>query len=490
MNELILYIEFKKLLIHDILQITDQILSYSTFSTKKICRLISREWEREATKYLCIRKNPFTATVPSVEAYARLYRRDSSESDNEGEAQFQSQHNFLCLPANCNCLIVPCDIGPNFYPTVCQLLLNFGRQIRFLELRNADWTLSQLRDCLYRYLPKLEELVLAEDFVLPKINQKSNGLIEYDPQSNSVKLLPKLRSIKFELQDENLQNLANLQFLQELFTIAPNVESIRGSRKSFSQNSTQHSTIFSSLLFRSIAESEVLIRTRSLTYLDINVEMRNADIDLLLAANFPLHTFHLALDMVATSPKVDTLLSSLKGTLRRLKITHRGCIRTSPNMINLQNLEYFALHGYETELRGDPRRRDSIVLDQALYFVFRFVPLCLFPGFIEGCEALRKLTELRLCLAFYAPKDIYNLKSLFPCLKKLRVSFLNDDTLRRICTDYPDLEELGATEGVFTDTVLCGISPLIQEILHNGVTNDVKDDRLRELPNITNMKSK
>lgn len=158
--------------------------------------------------------------------------------------------------------------------------------------------------------------------------------------------------------------------------------------------------------------------------------------------------------------------------------------------MNLQGLEYFALHGYETELRGDPRRGDSIVLDQALYFVFRFVPLCLFPAFVEGCEALQNLTELRLNSTFYAPKDVFNLKSLFPCLKRLRVSFLNDDTLGKICQDYPNLEELGAMDGKFSDVSVCGISPQIQEIMQNGVTNEVKDDKLRELPCVANMKRK
>lgn len=433
---------------------------------------------------LNIRKNPFTVIIPNVDVCGHV---NGNQNESTDEEEHQMHKYFLCIPANSNCLIVPCNVGPNFYPTVCQLLLNYGRQIRFLELRNADWTVSQIRDVLYKYVPKLEELVLAEDFVLPKIDQNTKGLIEFDPVTAEVKQLPKLRAIHLELQDENLQNLANLQFLQELFSIAPNVECIKGSTKPFSENSSPQTTIFSSLLFRSIAESDSLIRAGNLGYLDINVEMRNADIDLLIAANFPLHTFHLTLDMVATAGKVDDLLSNIKGTLKRLKITHRGCIRTSPNMVNLQNLEYFAIHGYETELRS---RRNGIVVDQALYFVYRKVPLCLFPAFIEGCEALKNLTELRLCSTFYAPKDIYNLKSLFPRLKKLRVSFLTDDTLARICLDYPDLEELGATKGLFSDTSICGIAPIIQEILKNGVTNQVKDKRLRELPNIANMRRK
>ncbi|CAL8137143.1 unnamed protein product [Orchesella dallaii] len=467
--------------------ITDQILTYSNYATRKTCRLVCADWERQASRFLNIKKSPYTLRIPSENDLRRC--NEDIINENDTNEQICRYYDFICIPPNCNYLIVPYNIGLNFYPIVYQILLNFGQQIRFLELRNAHWTLAQLRDVLYKLAPKLEELVLAEDFVLPKVDPSSSRvLVEFDPKTHSIRQLLRLKSIKLELQDENLQNLANLQFLQELFTVAPNVECIRGSTKAFTENAPPHTTIFSSLLFRSIAESQALITSKALKYLDINVELRNADIDLLQAANFPLHTFHLTLDMLASSVKVDGLLNSLKGSLRRLKITHRGCIRTSPNLVNLQNLEYFALHGYETELRGDPRRGDSIVLDQALYFVFRFVPLCLFPAFIEGCEALTKIVELRLGQTFFARKDIYNLKSLFPCLKKLRASFLDDDTLGRICQDYPNLEELGAMDGKFSDMSITGISPQIQEIFQNGVTNEVKDHSLRELASITDLK--
>jgi hypothetical protein len=435
------------------------------FETLKKCRLVCKLWEYETTnKLLCIKTSPVTLTK-----------------------------DFDCSPdgfgfnsARCNHITIPTDLNPHLSEILLSnIVSSHGRQIKSLEIQNSGWTYSKIVK-LFESFERLETLTFSGDFILPKTPSCHDNM--------KFKTLKSLTTLQVNLKDEHLQNLVNLEFLQQLFLHAPNLQNVQCWSNPFSNISSLQTTIFSKVLLRSIAHFHVDLKLgKQLSHLDINVDLRNQDLELLRKAKLPLKTLHIPIDSMVTSDVLDDLLSSLQKSLKRLKLTHKNCNRPAPTLETVTNLEVIAIHGSSHDTTADIPRGNSNANPNYLrgqLDVLNIVPIRMFPVALNSVP-LTSLKEIQFLRVPYSPMDVNSFKFLFPNLRKIKASNLSDDTLRVIFRDCVSLKVLDAPEGLYSDAGITGISPLVQDIACNGVTNDLTcADDLRAFHSLVSLASK
>ncbi|OXA50715.1 hypothetical protein Fcan01_14121 [Folsomia candida] len=477
--------------------IIHQIFTTCDICTLKLCRLVCKFWEDEVNRILPVKKCPIVLSSESVGDWVQEIEEKGSSITNNVilDGRMSSE---LCL-----------KIKSAFHHSPFKL--------EFLEIQSGPWTASQLRNVLHD-LPNLKELTLSQNFILPKTDNQSREK-KHKPMN-----LTNLHSLHLNLRDDYLQNLANGEFLIELCTSAPNLGQITCDGNRFSEPGFPSTTIFSKLLFRTVLDIFGGGTNSLVTRLDINVDLRDEDVDLLHAAHLPLRYVHLPLNAGILPEKIDALLTSLKGSLKRLKMTYRSSACKLPALKSIRNLKHLAVHGTGSEMMGldnhfryrrrsnfgigfgptntfTPENKSSetnqykytdldLDIGQTIYYVFNVVPVSLFPEEEPFSVPLLALRELCLNAVYYIPKDVSKLGTFFPNVKRLKMPFLDDDLLHAVIKSFPSLEALGATEGFFTDTILTGISPEVQDVLKNVKVSRAYNTRnLREFPSLRNLSS-
>ncbi|ODN05078.1 hypothetical protein Ocin01_01604 [Orchesella cincta] len=306
--------------------IINHVVGFLKFDEKKKCRLICQTWNDEVKK--TIRK------LSRVKLDAR--------SDNRRLCDLISS---LCSPDFCSEFSF--SSGNVFtewqeeIEQVQQFFAKFGPNVKSLSIKNCICSNKDLKAILYEGCPNLESFkyIAMINGRLFQDASITSALASPSASSQAVQiqsqyLLPKLKCLHVNIRSSEL--VRNTELMIDLLSIAPNLEEISWLKlphdevsydrnfqldleKAWSADRQSNGLTIRDTIY-DVAIHYKPLKFARLSKIESNMRLSNASILELRDRHFPLQSMNIRLTIDVRDNSLTTLLESLSGTLRSLKI--------------------------------------------------------------------------------------------------------------------------------------------------------------------------
>lgn len=336
-------------------QVISNVISFLPYNDQKVCRLVCQTWNIEVIK--------------SLRKLSRV------RIDARGEKQLDNLVN--CPPPLNPTLFNDFSFGPgvhlqNYLQEENQILKRFfqvyGPNVKSLSINNCICSIEDLKAILYHGCPNLESLrfiavITGRLFPSEDEARAENGQDE-DREIIPKQILPNLKCLRVNVRCSDL--IRNTDFMIDLMSVAPNLDTIAWIRLahdevSYDRNfqldlemawSAQRSS--NGLTIRDtiydVAIHHPPLNIKKLTKIESSMRLSNSSVMALRDRQFPLQYLDINLVRDVSVSSLTTLLESLSGTLKSLKIEfypsfHDGYRPTFPPSASANTIDKRITHG-------------------------------------------------------------------------------------------------------------------------------------------------
>ncbi|CAL8093048.1 unnamed protein product [Orchesella dallaii] len=463
--------------------IVSEVASYLPVSDLKSFRQVCVQWNEEACKHLRRKAKIILQGEESLIAYTKL------------NSPAQSFHTNFELRGDL-------ELGSSSVQTFFD---TFGSKIKFICFNRVKWKETELKDILFEKLPKLEELGLEARAYSDR--RLFPGVSDHELIVDSKLVLPKIRVLRLNIF--SLMTEVTTPFLRDVLRVSPNVEVISSLKTTTivnplpmpfiqyicqAMNYDTADDLVHMPYAADIAIAEAIIETKGLTLpklacLDCNMRLRTPGLNQLALKGYPLRQLDLTVMSDVTSCTLQRLLSSVSNTLQVLKLKFQPGCPAAEDFVTpeLKSLSLLTLNGFKSSLKFLEHFSNLKVLKLIRINLQRTLAMeavqCRKPSQLESFQVFEEFS-----MGGLAGDTIRLLALLFPRVRKLKLENLNDDSIVQVFAEFPQLEEMNAMSGFYTDCGVTGIQKSVFNSSHNAVDN-VDLRRFKEKPDISCLKN-